>query len=87
MAQAALFWLVLLAGAFAALAGARHQPVEPGPFYDNVMGTSSKTTFDAVTHALLRIQMTDAAGAPAGRAGATDLHRDDRRGPTRRSTS
>ena len=44
------------------------QQVEPGAFYDNFMGTSSKTTFDAVTHALLRIQLTDAAGAPLGDA-------------------
>ena len=44
------------------------QKVEPGPFYDDLMTTSSKTTFDAVTHALLRIQLTDAAGTALGDA-------------------
>jgi len=44
------------------------QQVDPGPFYDDLMTTSSKTTFDAVTHALLRIQLTDAAGAALGDA-------------------
>ena len=39
------------------------QRLEPGPFYDELLAVSSKTTFDAVTHALMTTPLTDAAGA------------------------
>ena len=39
------------------------QKLEPGPFYDEILAVSSKTTFDAVTHALMTTPLTDAAGA------------------------
>ena len=39
------------------------QQLEPGPFYDEILAVSSKTTFDAVTHALMTTSLTDAAGA------------------------
>ena len=39
------------------------QQLEPGPFYDEILAVSSKTTFDAVTHALMTTPLTDAAGA------------------------
>lgn len=29
------------------------QSVEPGGFYDDIVNLSTKTTFDAVTHALM----------------------------------
>ena len=35
----------------------------PAPFYDEILAVSSKTTFDAVTHALMTTPLTDAAGA------------------------
>ena len=39
------------------------QQLAPGPFYDEILAVSSKTTFDAVTHALMTTPLTDAAGA------------------------
>ena len=39
------------------------QQLEPAPFYDEILAVSSKTTFDAVTHALMTTPLTDAAGA------------------------
>jgi hypothetical protein len=39
------------------------QKLEPAPFYDELLAVSSKTTFDAVTHALMTTPLTDAAGA------------------------
>ena len=39
------------------------QKLEPAPFYDEILAVSSKTTFDAVTHALMTTPLTDAAGA------------------------
>ncbi len=44
------------------------QQVEPGPFYDDVLSLSAKTTFDAVTHALVTTRLTDRAGAALGDA-------------------
>ena len=44
------------------------QPVEAGPFYDDVLSVSAKTTFDAVTHALLATTLTDDSGASLGDA-------------------
>ena len=47
------------------------QQMEPGPFYDEILSLSTKTTFDAVTHALMTTQLTDRIGRGAGRrAGA-----------------
>ena len=40
----------------------------PAPFYDEIVSLSSKTTFDAVTHALMTTQLTDAAGTGLGDA-------------------
>ena len=42
------------------------QNLEPAPFYDEILAVSSKTTFDAVTHALMTTPLTDAAGAQLG---------------------
>ena len=44
------------------------QRVEPGAFYDEVLSQSTKTTFDAVTHALTTTALTDGAGAALGDA-------------------
>lgn len=44
------------------------QPIEPGPFYDEILPLSAKTTFDAVTHALMTTPLTDDAGSPLGDA-------------------
>ena len=44
------------------------KPVEPGPFYDDVLAVSTKTTFDAVTHALMTTPLTDDSGASLGDA-------------------
>jgi hypothetical protein len=42
--------------------------MEPGPFYDEIVSLSTKTTFDAVTHALLTTKLTDRSGASLGDA-------------------
>ena len=42
------------------------QKLETAPFYDEIMTLSSKTTFDAVTHALMTTQLTDGAGSGMG---------------------
>ena len=56
------------------------QKLEAGPFYDEILSFSSKTTFDAVTHALMTSRLTDASGTAIGDAlGA----RRARRGVTR----
>jgi hypothetical protein len=39
------------------------QKLQPASFYDEILAVSSKTTFDAVTHALMTTPLTDAAGA------------------------
>jgi hypothetical protein len=44
------------------------QKVEPGPFYDTFVKLSSKTTFDAITHALMTTALTDASGGRLGDA-------------------
>ncbi len=44
------------------------QKLETGPFYDELMTFSSKTTFDAVTHALMTTQLTDVSGTRIGDA-------------------
>lgn len=44
------------------------QAVEPGPFYDDLLSLSTKTTFDAVTHALLTTRLTDPSGESLGDA-------------------
>ena len=44
------------------------QQVEAGPFYDDIISVSAKTTFDAVTHALSATALTDQSGAPLGDA-------------------
>ena len=52
------------------LGGAIHQGdrSEPGcsPFYDDILSLSTKTTFDAVTHALMTTPLTDASGQKFG---------------------
>ena len=40
----------------------------PGPFYDEQIAMSSKTTFDAITYALARTTLTDASGQRLGDA-------------------
>jgi hypothetical protein len=42
--------------------------IEVGPFYDDILSLSAKTTFDAVTQALMTSQLTDAAGVRLGDA-------------------
>ena len=44
------------------------QRLDPEPFYNEFLSVSTKTTFDAVTHALMTIQLTDAQGASLGDA-------------------
>jgi hypothetical protein len=44
------------------------QTLDVGPFYDEILSLSAKTTFDAVTHALMTTAMTDASSAPIGDA-------------------
>ena len=44
------------------------QKIEPAPLYDDVVSLSSKTTFVAVTHALMTTRLTDRAGADLGDA-------------------
>ena len=44
------------------------QQVEAGPLYDNVLALSTKTTFEAVTHALMTTALTDRSGASLGDA-------------------
>ena len=44
------------------------QRLDPEPFYNDLLSVSTKTTFDAVTHALMTIQLTDAQGASLGDA-------------------
>ncbi len=40
------------------------QTVDVEPFYDEILSLSTKTTFDAVTQALMNSPLTDASGAP-----------------------
>ena len=44
------------------------QAVEAGPFYDEVISLSTKTTFEAVTHALMTTSLTDPSGTSLGDA-------------------
>jgi hypothetical protein len=44
------------------------KPVEPASLYDDVLTVSTKTTFDAVTHALMTTPLTDNSGASLGDA-------------------
>src|SRR5688572_5655289 len=44
------------------------QNVQPGAFYDDLLSVSTKTTFEAVTHALLRIRLSDSADVTIGDA-------------------
>ena len=44
------------------------QRLDPEPFYNELLSVSTKTTFDAVTHALMTIQLTDAQSASLGDA-------------------
>src|SRR5262245_31304470 len=44
------------------------QKLPPGPFYDDLLSLSTKTTFDAVTHALMTTVLTDGSGASLGDA-------------------
>jgi hypothetical protein len=56
------------------------QPLEPAAFYDSVLTLSDKTTFEAVTNALMTTQLTDASGAGLGDALAIVDHVDTIRG-------
>ena len=42
------------------------QTLDAERFYDDLLSLSAKTTFDAVTHALMTIQLTDASGVSLG---------------------
>ncbi len=44
------------------------KPLQAGPFYDDVLTVSTKTTFEAVTHALMTTVLTDRPGASLGDA-------------------
>ena len=44
------------------------QKIEPASLYDDIVSLSSKTTFVAVTHALMTTRLTDKAGAELGDA-------------------
>jgi hypothetical protein len=44
------------------------QQLETAPFYDEILTLSSKTTFDAVTHALMTTPLTDESGTRVGDA-------------------
>ncbi len=44
------------------------QTVKAGPFYDDIVSLSTKTTFEAITNALMESKLTDASGAPLGDA-------------------
>ncbi|MCM3880335.1 MAG: hypothetical protein ND807_09520, partial [Vicinamibacterales bacterium] len=50
----------------ASLAEVTGQKLEAGPFYDDIISLSAKTTFDAVTHALMTTSLTDASGGRIG---------------------
>jgi hypothetical protein len=56
------------------------QKLMPAEFYDTALRISTKTTFDAVTHALMTTLMTDGAGAPLGDALDLVEHLDTVRG-------
>ena len=47
---------------------ATKQKLEPGPFYDEYIKLSAKTTFDAITFALERTSLTDASEQRLGDA-------------------
>jgi hypothetical protein len=42
------------------------QKLDPGPFYDELLSQSAKTTFEAVTHALMTTRLTDRTGGDLG---------------------
>ena len=44
------------------------QSVEPPAFYDDIVTLSAKTTFDAVTHAVMTTRLSDRSGASLGDA-------------------
>ena len=44
------------------------QKLEAGPFYDEILSLSTKTTFDAVTHALMTTKLADRSGGSLGDA-------------------
>ncbi len=44
------------------------QAVQPAPFYDQVVGLSTRTTFEAIAHALITIPLTDASKSSLGDA-------------------
>ena len=50
------------------LSGVTGKKIEAGQFYDQVMRFSTKTTFEAITHALKTTPLTDASGASLGDA-------------------
>lgn len=52
----------------ARLSAVTGQKVEPAAFYDTFVKVSTKTTFDAITHALMTTALTDAAGNRFGDA-------------------
>jgi hypothetical protein len=58
----------LIAGWVSRLEKTTGQSIEPGPLYDDLISLSTKTTFGAVTHALMTTRLTDQAGADFGDA-------------------
>jgi hypothetical protein len=56
----------LVNGWVARLSSVSGQPLEPGPLYDEKIKFSTKTTFEAVTHALMTTTLTDSAGTRLG---------------------
>jgi len=54
--------------------------IAPAEFYDSVLHLSTKTTFEAITHALLTTTLTDASGKGLGDALALVEHIDGVRG-------
>jgi hypothetical protein len=56
------------------------QPLDPQAFYDDLLSLSSKTTFDAITHALMTTTLTGASGASLGDALALVEHVESVRG-------
>src|SRR5829696_640156 len=58
----------LIAGWVVRLEKTTGQSIEPAALYDEIVSLSSKTTFAAVTHALMTTGLTDQAGADLGDA-------------------
>ncbi len=64
----------------ARFAEATGKKIEPAAFYDGIVRLSTKTTFEAITHALMTTALTDASGSQLGDALALIEHADGVRG-------